>query len=432
VIHAERALLSHLTDIEALDKIARSGFDAAVMPSQPLRKIVEWALGEYYRTNCLQAPTREFLLDTWKTTLEDAEVELIDEDTEVDSVEGVMEWLNSNYVYASWQSLLKVASAEVAEADIPKRVATVQKWASEFVGLAYQVTDHTGEYTGASGLADALRRYDEDVTRGPGGMTFGLPQLDEHTGGIQPGELAILAAGPKVGKSLYLARSAFLEHLRGRTVALFTLENSSEMTVDRIICMVGNIDYQRWQRRECTPDELARVGLLAERVEELEADGVNFHVINPDRAGMTMEAMVHRAHTLSADSLYIDQLTFVEHPNPGRKANWELMKEKLHDLKGMISTGRKIPCLLAHQINRDGVKASEKSGELDMTMLAESSEVERTADWVFGLYQGPLERQGQTAKLQILAARRAVRKSWLLTWRPAEGGDVTVLHEIQQ
>jgi hypothetical protein len=77
-----------------------------------------------------------------------------------------------------------------------------------------------------------------------------------------------------------------------------------------------------------------------------------------------------------------------------------------------------LACLLAHQINREGVKKAEQNDSLEMWMMAESSEVERTADWVFGLYASKMEMIGGMAKLQILAARRETLKSWRITWRP--------------
>jgi hypothetical protein len=65
-----------------------------------------------------------------------------------------------------------------------------------------------------------------------------------------------------------------------------------------------------------------------------------------------------------------------------------------------------------------GVKKAEASDFLEMWMMAESSEVERTADWVFGLYASRMEQIGGMAKMQILAARREVLKNWRITWRP--------------
>jgi hypothetical protein len=71
---------------------------------------------------------------------------------------------------------------------------------------------------------------------------------------------------------------------------------------------------------------------------------------------------------------------------------------------------------LAHQINREGVKAADKVGHLEMYHLADSSEVERTADWVFGLYASRADKASKRAKFQVLAARRASNKQWNMRW----------------
>jgi hypothetical protein len=67
------------------------------------------------------------------------------------------------------------------------------------------------------------------------------------------------------------------------------------------------------------------------------------------------------------------------------------------------------------------VKAAQKAGFLEMHHLAEGSEVERTADWVFGLYQSSVHRQVHQALLQTLAARREDTASWELIWNVQEG-----------
>jgi hypothetical protein len=104
----------------------------------------------------------------------------------------------------------------------------------------------------------------------------------------------------------------------------------------------------------------------------------------------------------------------------------------MHDLKNGLTVGRdEMACLLAHQINREGVKAASKSGFLSMEYLADGSEVERTADMVFGLYRSQVERQAMMMKFQTLAARRFVPKHWYLAWR-IEHGKISVLRELEQ
>src|SRR5690606_32069603 len=103
-----------------------------------------------------------------------------------------------------------------------------------------------------------------------------------------------------------------------------------------------------------------------------------FWILQPEMGQRTIQHMVRRAETLG-DAVIIDQLTFVE-PNPGteRLSRTEQVGRILHMFKALIS-GR-MPGLLAHQINREGQKAAEKLGRLEMYHLAESAEVERTAD----------------------------------------------------
>ena len=56
-----------------------------------------------------------------------------------------------------------------------------------------------------------------------------------------------------------------------------------------------------------------------------------------------------------------------------------------------------------------------------MWHLAESAEIERTADWVFGIYQSEDERQVGRAKFQTLASRRQDLSHFLLAWELGEG-----------
>ena len=206
---------------------------------------------------------------------------------------------------------------------------------------------------------------------------------------------------------------------QGKRVVLFTLENSVEMTFDRIICMHLGINSRDWQRGLCSPEEVQQVREFHESIPDLHG---HLEVIQPESDRRTMESMVRQAKMLDADALLIDQLTFVKHPNPGRKGRPEIIGELMHSLKESISTGtQKIPTILAHQINREGAKAAKKTGFLEMEHLAEGSEVERTADWVFGLHQSADQRQVGEALLQILAARREDIKTWEMTWEPSRG-----------
>jgi replicative DNA helicase len=235
---------------------------------------------------------------------------------------------------------------------------------------------------------------------------------------LHPGELGIVAAGPKVGKSFFLCWAALSDWRNGRRPALFTLENSVPMMRDRIACLAANVDPSAWWRGECSDDEIETVRAWAN---ETEKEDHPLWILRPDLGGRSLPTMVREAQVREADSVLIDQLTHCELPDP-RKPKTERIGDALHLLKGIISQGRDaIPCLLAHQINREGVKMARKVGYHEMEHLADSAEIERTADAVYGMYASPDEVDAYLLRFQTLAARRFPLKHWELTWQIPQG-----------
>jgi len=204
----------------------------------------------------------------------------------------------------------------------------------------------------------------------------------------------------------------------GGVPVLFTLENSVEMTQDRLACMELGIDARRWNRGECDEGELQRIREWTDALRNSERP---FWILQPEPGKRTVDLMIRQARVLG-NAAFIDQLTFVDVPKASDRSPRHIqIRDILHDLKSIISSGNRIPCLMAHQINREGVKSAERSGKLEMYHLAESAEVERTADWVFGLWQGEGLRQAGRAYIQMLAARREDLVDWEAVWRPHIG-----------
>jgi hypothetical protein len=428
--HAELSLYSQLHDTDAVARLAAEKIPLDVLATDTLRPMVAWAIEHYFTSGQRQAPSREMQVEVWGTALADADVTLLDEGSEIDHIAVVLENLRGQYVYAETSRFLRAVAEDIAGAEPPKRLDVLSAYSVELSELVLALRSHAGSTTVAQGATDALRSFEDRVGEQQvmNGMSMFYDEVDAHTYGIRPGELAILAAPTKAGKSYMTVVIALHNYLHGRKGALFTLENSIEMTMDRMICMSLGVSSRRWARGECTPSELARVHALIDRTKGNDVGELT--ILTPDRGFRTPQAIIREAQILGADDLYIDQLTFVDHHNPGRKALWEQTKDKLHDIKAMISTGPKpMATLMAHQINREGIKAAMKSSRLDMSMLAEGSEVERTADWVFGLLVTESDRQTQEASLQILASRREDLKAWRLVWQ-IEAGSTKVIHEI--
>ena len=428
--HAEDVVLSLLDDVDSVEIWAREQPPIECFPSESLRPVISWCVDYYFRSGKMKAPSKEAIRATWGTVLDDAEVTLGD-GTETDDIEWAIDDLRSQYALLQATNFTKDLVNEIYGADNTQKISVIKEAAYSLTSLALALASKADVVEVHEGILDAIMDYEARALAGHEvmGCTFGLTEIDSFIGGVHPGELCVVAAGPKVGKSFFLALIAWHMFMQGKIAVLFTLENSVQMTLDRMICLHLGIDPDRWRRGECTEAEKTYYEIFAAQIPEMPGQ---LHVIKPDEGNDTVEAMVRQADTLNADVLLIDQLTFITNARDlnGRKARHENIREIMHDLKRAISTGRhKIPCILAHQINREGVKQARKDGWLQMEMLAEGAEVERTADFVFGLYQSMEDREVFMSKMQMLATRRTQYKSWSLSWN-INAGMVSVLGEV--
>ncbi len=87
--------------------------------------------------------------------------------------------------------------------------------------------------------ADAFKRGGSAMTQG---IRTGLDVLDEMTGGLQPGELTILAARPAMGKTALLMAWILNIARRGVPALVFSIEMSPRSLADRALSDGGSIE----------------------------------------------------------------------------------------------------------------------------------------------------------------------------------------------
>src|SRR5690606_31423754 len=73
------------------------------------------------------------------------------------------------------------------------------------------------------------------------GTSYGLPELDEKTGGKQPGDLIIIAARPSMGKTTMALQGCMAA---GRPL-IFSFETMAEKLLARMTAHVGRLPL-RW------------------------------------------------------------------------------------------------------------------------------------------------------------------------------------------
>lgn len=278
----------------------------------------------------------------------------------------------------------------------------------------------------STNVEERRKRYNDNFDDGDG-IPLGLSEIDEHTRGILPGELAVVAANTKVGKSWTLVHSALEARRAGYTPYIATLEMSVEEMEDRFDALASGVGYGKLQRRELMFEDHR---ILKEAQDELAEEGSIF-IEQPDRGERTVQYLTTRARQLGADFLVIDQLSFMEsrrfYPSTTDKH-----AEIIHELKEDISSTKngKLPTLLAVQLNR--AAASENASQRgNMQNIANSSAIEQTVDIAYGLYRNKEIRANNCMVIDIMGSRRTDPKSWLLDWRLDDVSRFEVIQEYE-
>jgi hypothetical protein len=432
---AEKAFYSHLTDAESLEYIVREGFSLEtcldVIPTELGRKITTWAIDYYFKNGRKVAPSKEAILHTWGPQMEPLDI-TIDDEYENDSIQWSIDTLRNDFADFTAGEFAKQMVTDVRQADGPDRAGVVQTYSQLLHVVSQSLISRKNEMTFKDGIADAVKRYEIRAEEGHKhqGLTFGLDEVDNHTLGIHPGELCVFAAPSGGGKSWFAIVALLAEFSRGRKGVLFTLENGLDMTYDRIACVHCKVPYEQWQHGEVEPGDFKRV---KEFSDQLQGEEFGPLIIKPDMGEATGLQMVRRAQIEEADSIIIDQLSHIE-PVVGSRARQrnevvaEIVRDLVHNING--STGQ-LPALLLHQINRDGVRDSRKTGRLLMEHLGVAKQVGDDASLALGLYQSPDHIVSETAQLQMLKQRRIRPRDWEISWRPAIG-DIRVRRQLDE
>jgi hypothetical protein len=420
----ERAVLQNMMLPAGLARVVEMDLPSEVFPTEALRPVYEFMIDYWHEDGHEGPPSVEAVMLHHSNTLAEEQLDLTIEPD--DSLAWGLQAMQGAFIQGKIQVWIRDFATGIMPTDnndvltaAPRLNAAIEdlmQLQSTFTTRSEQVDIRTA----MQGQLDAyLARAASTEDHSIRGARFGMREIDDFIGGVRPSELAILAAPPKTGKSFALLWGAYMTWLAGGTPVLITLENSVEMTLERLACMVCEVDSRRWERGQCTPEEVAKVeAWIRDFLTDAERP---LHIIQPEPGKRTMEQLIRRARSLG-DSIWIDQLTFVEiTKGDERRPRHEQIRSMLHDGKSLISTGVRLPLVIAHQINREGVAHARKQGYLLMEHLAEGSEVERTADYVFGLWQAIALREVGRAWWQMLAARRKDLMHWEIGWRPHVG-----------
>jgi replicative DNA helicase len=224
---------------------------------------------------------------------------------------------------------------------------------------------------------EAISRHGIAMTGTPSGFT----DIDELTGGFQPGNLVVLAARPSMGKSSLvtnMAENAAVEH--NKPVALFSLEMSETELAQRFIASQAKLDGDDLRKGRVKPDRWPKVVKATQRL----ASAPLFIDDSSDLGILELRAKTRRLHARHQLGLVIVdylQLMRPEHPSTSRV---EQIGQISRGLK-LLARELKIPVIAVSQLSRAVESRPDKRPLL--SDLRESGQIEQDADLVMFIYR---------------------------------------------
>ena len=220
------------------------------------------------------------------------------------------------------------------------------------------------------------------------GTPSGFGDLDEITGGFQPGNLIILAARPSMGKSALvtnIAENVALHPERPLPVALFSLEMSEAELAQRFIASQATIkgddlrkgrlkDERKWKRVLDTATRYDKAPLFVDDSSDI---GI-----------LEIRAKARRLHQQTEGGLgliIVDYLQLMR-PDPTIDSRVQQVGEMSRGLK-ILARELGVPVIALSQLSRAVESRSATDKRPMLSDLRESGQIEQDADLVMFIYR---------------------------------------------
>lgn len=217
------------------------------------------------------------------------------------------------------------------------------------------------------------------------GVTTGFKDLDNKLSGLQNSDLVILAARPSMGKTTFALNIALNAAVKGKTATgFFSLEQSKEQIVDRLICAQAMVDGWKLRTGNLSEDDFPAIGMAMGTLAEAP-------IFIDDTPMLTALDIRTRARRLKADHnlglIVIDYLQLLSANNNRSSGNDNRVQEVSEISRNLKALAREldVPVMALSQLSRAVESRDKKIPQL--SDLRESGSIEQDADVVMFLYR---------------------------------------------
>jgi replicative DNA helicase len=215
------------------------------------------------------------------------------------------------------------------------------------------------------------------------GTPSGFKDLDELTGGFQPGNLVVIAARPSMGKSALVTNMAENAVLAGHAVALFSLEMSESELAQRFVASQARIRGDELRKGRVAESRWQKILAACQRL----SDAPLWIDDSSDTGVLEVRAKSRRLHHQVEGGLgliIVDYLQLMRHE--GRvESRVEQVGQISRGLKG-LARELDVPVIAISQLSR---AVEQRGGEKKpiLSDLRESGQIEQDADLVMFIYR---------------------------------------------
>ncbi len=247
----------------------------------------------------------------------------------------------------------------------------------------FQIAQHS-EQTQVESLQDLLHETMAVIEANQGKNITGLPsgftELDSMTGGLQRGELIILAARPSMGKTSLALNMAEQMAVRGLPVGIFSLEMSKQQLVQRLIAARSSIDSHRFRRNMLSKEDFRKLMVACDELQDAP-------IFMDDTPGLSLLQMRAKARRMVAKHgvqvLFIDYLQLLT--VGGRTESRQVEVSEISRGVKAMARELELPVVCLSQLNR---AAEQREGHRPrLSDLRDSGSIEQDADVVGMLHR---------------------------------------------
>lgn len=263
-------------------------------------------------------------------------------------------------------------------------------------------------------LADSFTRIRDRAATGNtlSGVTTGFSRLDRMLAGWQPGEVAIVAGRPGMGKTALAMQSAMRVADKCGAVLVFSLEMPRDQLVTRSICTEARVDSNKTRHGTITPNEWEYLTDAAKWM-------ANLPLYIDDKAGLSPLDVRTKVRRLQSDLarrgqdplvlVVIDYLQLMSGKAliGQRDSREQEVAAVSRSLKGLAKELH-LPFVVLAQLNRGVEKSKDRRPQL--SDLRESGSIEQDADTVVFIHREEYYLRDKTPQDQRGIAEAIIAK----------------------